>query len=197
MRLLSLHILLLFIQFLTFFCQFCGFNAALEGFLPNKNSKILIINTNVVKLMTYKYGYWTAKCRNNCKPSLIAAFHLIRPEKPRQGPRFSVSVLYFLSSIPSFFQSCVYFFSLSYFHFCLFVRGFRGCFCWFLHRGMSSMTEMACATSPSSAFVAAAFGASSSSVRQRYQTVGPLYVCQAGWATLPHSYYALDYCSPK
>ncbi|TKS87215.1 MAP/microtubule affinity-regulating kinase 3 [Collichthys lucidus] len=51
--------------------------------------------------------------------------------------------------------------------------------------------------SPSSAFAAAAFGASSSSVRLRYQTVGPLYVCQAGWATLPHSYYALDYCSPN
>uniref|UniRef100_A0A8C4GLR9 non-specific serine/threonine protein kinase n=1 Tax=Dicentrarchus labrax TaxID=13489 RepID=A0A8C4GLR9_DICLA len=48
----------------------------------------------------------------------------------------------------------------------------------------NSMTEMACATSPSSAFAAAAFGASSSSVRLRYQTVGPLYVCQAGWATL-------------
>ncbi|XP_044022202.1 MAP/microtubule affinity-regulating kinase 3a isoform X31 [Siniperca chuatsi] len=61
----------------------------------------------------------------------------------------------------------------------------------------NSMTEMACATSPSSAFAAAAFGASSSSVRLRYQTVGPLYVCQAGWATLPHSYYALDYCSPN
>lgn len=62
---------------------------------------------------------------------------------------------------------------------------------------MTSMTEMACATSPSSAFAAAAFGASSSSVRLRYQTVGPLYVGQAGWATLPHSYYALDYCTPK
>ncbi|XP_067336591.1 MAP/microtubule affinity-regulating kinase 3a isoform X21 [Channa argus] len=61
----------------------------------------------------------------------------------------------------------------------------------------NSMTEMACATSPSPAFVAAAFGASSSSVRLRYQTVGPLYACQAGWATLPHSYYALDYCSPN
>ncbi|XP_075963424.1 MAP/microtubule affinity-regulating kinase 3a isoform X25 [Anarhichas minor] len=55
----------------------------------------------------------------------------------------------------------------------------------------NSMTEMACATSPSSGFAAAAFGASSSSVR------GPLYVHQAGWATLPHSYYALDYCSPN
>ncbi|XP_029973604.1 MAP/microtubule affinity-regulating kinase 3a isoform X5 [Salarias fasciatus] len=62
----------------------------------------------------------------------------------------------------------------------------------------NSMTEMACATSPaSSAFAAAALGASSSSVRLRYQTVGPLYACQAGWATLPHSYYALDYCSPN
>ncbi|XP_039992414.1 LOW QUALITY PROTEIN: MAP/microtubule affinity-regulating kinase 3a [Xiphias gladius] len=61
----------------------------------------------------------------------------------------------------------------------------------------NSMTEMACATSPSSAFAAAVFGASSSSVRLRYQTVGPLYACQAGWATLPHSYYALDYCSPN
>ncbi|XP_028995007.1 MAP/microtubule affinity-regulating kinase 3a isoform X12 [Betta splendens] len=61
----------------------------------------------------------------------------------------------------------------------------------------NSMTEMACATSPSSAFAATAFGASSSSVRLRYQTVGPLYACQAGWATLPHSYYALDYCLPN
>ncbi|XP_056867566.1 MAP/microtubule affinity-regulating kinase 3a isoform X4 [Takifugu flavidus] len=61
----------------------------------------------------------------------------------------------------------------------------------------NSMTEMACATSPSSAFAAAAFGASSSSVRLRYQTVGPLYVNQTGWATLPQSYYALDYCSPN
>ncbi|XP_022605760.1 MAP/microtubule affinity-regulating kinase 3 isoform X11 [Seriola dumerili] len=34
----------------------------------------------------------------------------------------------------------------------------------------NSMTEMACATSPSSAFAAAVFGASSSSVRLRYQT---------------------------
>ncbi|XP_037833932.1 MAP/microtubule affinity-regulating kinase 3a isoform X19 [Kryptolebias marmoratus] len=59
----------------------------------------------------------------------------------------------------------------------------------------NSMTEMACATSPSSAFAAAAFGASSSSMRQRYQTDGPLYACQAGWALLPHSYYALDRCS--
>ncbi|KAK1891863.1 MAP/microtubule affinity-regulating kinase 3 [Dissostichus eleginoides] len=31
----------------------------------------------------------------------------------------------------------------------------------------------------------------------RYQNVGPLYMGQAGWATLPHSYYALDYYSPK
>ncbi|XP_075883782.1 MAP/microtubule affinity-regulating kinase 3a isoform X19 [Nelusetta ayraudi] len=61
----------------------------------------------------------------------------------------------------------------------------------------NSMTEMACATSPSSGFGATAFGASSSSVRLRHQTVGPLYAGQAGWATLPHSYYALDYCSPK
>ncbi|KAM9707324.1 MAP/microtubule affinity-regulating kinase 3a isoform 16-T16 [Menidia menidia] len=61
----------------------------------------------------------------------------------------------------------------------------------------NSMTEMACATSPSSAFAADVFGASSSSMQQRYQTVNPLYACQAGWATLPHSYYALDYCSPN
>nr|XP_020443902.1 MAP/microtubule affinity-regulating kinase 3 [Monopterus albus] len=53
----------------------------------------------------------------------------------------------------------------------------------------NSMTEMACATSPSSAL--------SSSVRLRYQTVSPLYACQTGWATLPHSYYVLDYCSPN
>nr|XP_040055773.1 LOW QUALITY PROTEIN: MAP/microtubule affinity-regulating kinase 3a [Gasterosteus aculeatus aculeatus] len=56
----------------------------------------------------------------------------------------------------------------------------------------NSMTEMACATSPSSGFAGAAFGASSGSVRLRYQNAGP-----AGWATLPHSYYALDYCSPN
>ncbi|KAM6912755.1 MAP/microtubule affinity-regulating kinase 3a isoform 9-T9 [Xenentodon cancila] len=61
----------------------------------------------------------------------------------------------------------------------------------------NSMTEMACATSPSSAFAATVFGASSSSVRLTYQTAGPLYACKAGWATLPHSYYALDYCSPN
>lgn len=78
---------------------------------------------------------------------------------------------------------------------CLWFSGLGGvCFC---DDGMNSMTEMACATSPSSAFAAAAFGASSSSVRLRYQTVGPLYVNQTGWATLPQSYYALDYCSPK
>ncbi|KAM4724254.1 MAP/microtubule affinity-regulating kinase 3a isoform 6-T7 [Anableps anableps] len=59
----------------------------------------------------------------------------------------------------------------------------------------NSMTEMACATSPSSAFAAVVFGASSTSVQQRYQTVSPLYACQADWATLPHSYYALDHCS--
>ncbi|XP_054913282.1 MAP/microtubule affinity-regulating kinase 3a isoform X16 [Poeciliopsis prolifica] len=62
----------------------------------------------------------------------------------------------------------------------------------------NSMTEMACATSPSSsssAFAAVVFGASSTSVQQRYQTVSPLYACQADWATLPHSYYALDSCS--
>lgn len=82
-------------------------------------------------------------------------------------------------------------------HFCLCVCGFRGWASCFFDDGMNSMTEMACATSPSSAFAAAAFGASSSSVRLRYQTVGPLYVNQTGWATLPQSYYALDYCSPK
>ncbi|XP_014892452.1 MAP/microtubule affinity-regulating kinase 3a isoform X17 [Poecilia latipinna] len=61
----------------------------------------------------------------------------------------------------------------------------------------NSMTEMAYATSPSSssAFAAVVFGASSTSVQQRYQTVSPLYACQADWATLPHSYYALDRCS--
>ncbi|KAM8834394.1 MAP/microtubule affinity-regulating kinase 3a isoform 20-T21 [Synchiropus picturatus] len=63
----------------------------------------------------------------------------------------------------------------------------------------NSMTEMACATSPSSssAFVSPRFGASSSSVRLRYQTASPLFAGQAGWATLPHSYYALDYCTPN
>ncbi|KAF3845100.1 hypothetical protein F7725_008263 [Dissostichus mawsoni] len=65
----------------------------------------------------------------------------------------------------------------------------------------NSMSEMACATSPSSSsssgFAAAAFAASSSSVQLRYQNVGPLYMGQAGWATLPHSYYALDYYSPN
>ncbi|XP_061741997.1 MAP/microtubule affinity-regulating kinase 3-like isoform X6 [Nerophis ophidion] len=61
----------------------------------------------------------------------------------------------------------------------------------------NSMTEMARAASPSPSLVAAALGASSGSVRLRYQTASPLYACQAGWATLPHSYYALDYCSPN
>ncbi|XP_027857489.1 MAP/microtubule affinity-regulating kinase 3-like isoform X25 [Xiphophorus couchianus] len=61
----------------------------------------------------------------------------------------------------------------------------------------NSMTEMACAISPSSssAFGAVVFGASSTSVQQRYHTVSPLYACQADWATLPQSYYALDHCS--
>ncbi|XP_032403952.1 MAP/microtubule affinity-regulating kinase 3-like isoform X6 [Xiphophorus hellerii] len=61
----------------------------------------------------------------------------------------------------------------------------------------NSMTEMACAISPSSssAFGAVVFGASSTSVQQRYHIVSPLYACQADWATLPHSYYALDRCS--
>lgn len=97
----------------------------------------------------------------------------------------------FFLSFPSFSSR---FFSSSCFWFlpvCLWFWGGGGLF--FFRRGMTSMTEMACATSPSSASAAA----SSSSVRLRYQTVGPLYVCQAGWATLPHSYYALDYCSPK
>ncbi|XP_054651501.1 MAP/microtubule affinity-regulating kinase 3a isoform X5 [Dunckerocampus dactyliophorus] len=61
----------------------------------------------------------------------------------------------------------------------------------------NSMTEMARAASPSPSLAAAALGASSGSVRLRYQTASPLYACQAGWATLPHSYYALDYCSPN
>lgn len=122
----------------------------------------------------------------------------VSPFEARQDPkkRFPLfhSLIYFLS-VPSFFL--VFAFPFSHhliFHFCLCVCGSGDCF---FHCGMTSMTEMACATSPSSAFAAAAFGASSSSVRLRYQTVGPLYVCQAGWATLPHSYYALDYCSPK
>lgn len=113
-------------------------------------------------------------------------------ENPDRIPRTD-----FLCFIPLF--SFCYLLSLFshhlIFHFCLCVCDSGG---WVFYRfGMTSMTEMACATSPSSAFAAAAFGASSSSVRLRYQTVGPLYVCQAGWATLPHSYYALDYCSPK
>ncbi|XP_061890389.1 MAP/microtubule affinity-regulating kinase 3a isoform X3 [Entelurus aequoreus] len=61
----------------------------------------------------------------------------------------------------------------------------------------NSMTEMARAASPSPSLVATALSASSGSVRLRYQTASPLYACQAGWATLPHSYYALDYCSPN
>lgn len=93
--------------------------------------------------------------------------------------------------VPFFFLIIFYF---SFLPVCLWFRVVGGVF---FRCGMTSMTEMACATSPSSAFAAAAFGASSSSVRLRYQTVGPLYVCQAGWATLPHSYYALDYCTPK
>uniref|UniRef100_A0A3P8W2R0 MAP/microtubule affinity-regulating kinase 3 n=1 Tax=Cynoglossus semilaevis TaxID=244447 RepID=A0A3P8W2R0_CYNSE len=60
----------------------------------------------------------------------------------------------------------------------------------------NSMTEMAHATSPSSAFTAAMLGASSSSIRLRHQTVGPLSSFQ-GRAALPHSYYALDYDTPN
>ncbi|XP_057715191.1 MAP/microtubule affinity-regulating kinase 3a isoform X3 [Corythoichthys intestinalis] len=44
----------------------------------------------------------------------------------------------------------------------------------------NSMSSVARAVSPSPSL--------------RCQAAGPLYACQAGWATLPHSYYALDYC---
>lgn len=101
-------------------------------------------------------------------------------------------------STPFFLFTSPFLINLSSISACVFViRGGVFVFCPLPCYGMTSMTEMACATSPPSAFAAAAFGASSSSVRLRYQTVGPLYACQAGWATLPHSYYALDYCSPK
>lgn len=101
-------------------------------------------------------------------------------------------------STPFFLFTSPFLINLSSISACVFViRGGVFVFCPPPCYGMTSMTEMACATSPPSAFAAAAFGASSSSVRLRYQTVGPLYACQAGWATLPHSYYALDYCSPK
>lgn len=126
--------------------------------------------------------------------------------EPDKGSQGKIS-LYFLVSFPIFFSfssnflSCLYFPLFSH---NLIFSFLPVCVCdsgvgWglFSHRGMTSMTEMARATSPSSAFAATSFGASSSSVRLRYQTVGPLYVYQAGWATLPHSYYALDYCSPK
>lgn len=112
-----------------------------------------------------------------------------------------------ISTFPGFFFCFSLLFTRLLFRLCLYL--FVGFFFVFadgvlgvapfliLHCGMTSMTEMACATSPSSGFGATAFGASSSSVRLRHQTVGPLYAGQAGWATLPHSYYALDYCSPK
>lgn len=129
-------------------------------------------------------------------------FTVERKSRQNQKKRFPLfhPVSFFLFLL---FFSCIYLRSLFffshhlYFSFlpvCLWFRAVGGVF---FRCGMTSMTEMACATSPSSAFAAAAFGASSSSVRLRYQTVGPLYVGQAGWATLPHSYYALDYCTPK
>lgn len=162
------------------------------------------MNTNIVKscylLWMYRRvskSYWF---NNNSSVSPFEARFSpsIVERKPKQDPekRFPLfrSRIFFLS-IPSFFLVFTSPFSHHLiFHFCLCVCGSGGVF---FRCGMTSMTEMARATSPSSAFAATAFGASSSSVRLRYQTVGPLYVCQAGWATLPHSYYALDYCSPK
>lgn len=130
-------------------------------------------------------------------------FTVERKSRQNQKKRFPLfhPVTFFLS-IPSFLFLYLFTFPLFFSHHlyfsflpvCLWFRAVGGVF---FRCGMTSMTEMACATSPSSAFAAAAFGASSSSVRLRYQTVGPLYVGQAGWATLPHSYYALDYCTPK
>lgn len=133
-------------------------------------------------------------------------FHHLRPDSLRlllkENPNrilrkdflCFVPVFSFFLFLLSFLFLLPLFLIIFIFHFCLCVCGSGGVF---FRCGMTSMTEMARATSPSSAFAATAFGASSSSVRLRYQTVGPLYVCQAGWATLPHSYYALDYCSPK
>lgn len=126
-------------------------------------------------------------------------FLLIEGKKDLHG---SLEKISFVSvpdfSTPFFLFTSPFLINLSSISACVFViRGGVFVFCPPPRYGMTSMTEMACATSPPSAFAAAAFGASSSSVRLRYQTVGPLYACQAGWATLPHSYYALDYCSPK
>lgn len=161
------------------------------------------MNPNVAKFKASKYKYLQ---NYQCQPSTLelSSFLLLKenPDRIRRKDFrcFTPLLSFFLFLL---FFSCIYLRSLFffshhlYFSFlpvCLWFRAVGGVF---FRCGMTSMTEMACATSPSSAFAAAAFGASSSSVRLRYQTVGPLYVGQAGWATLPHSYYALDYCTPK
>lgn len=149
------------------------------------------MNTNVIKSNVSVYN--------------IVSHHLKPKNNPNQidKKRFPVSFLFFLCFFFLLIFLCLLFpFLIILFSFllvCLWFGAWVVFFFFFfhLHSGMTSMTEMACATSPSSAFVATEFGVSSSSVRLRYQTVGPLYVNQPGWATLPHSYYALDYCSPK
>lgn len=147
--------------------------------------------------INFKPFSWMQKSPTHIFKAKSSAFSDQRSEgsvgtKTGSKKRFPVSFPYLLSFCCTFLSPHNLFC-----HFCLCVCGFWGWGFCFFDDGMNSMTEMACATSPSSAFAAAAFGASSSSVRLRYQTVGPLYVNQTGWATLPQSYYALDYCSPK
>lgn len=162
------------------------------------NSRLL--NMDIGKSINFSLpnSYWLNS--NSSVSPFENPFYLKKIQTRSQG---KISLFSFIPfSFWSLFLSCIYFpfshhlvFFFVFISACVFVVSVG--ILLFFHCGMSSMTEMACATSPSSGFAAAAFGASSGSVRLRYQNVGPLYVCQAGWATLPHSYYALDCCSPK
>lgn len=110
-----------------FLCQYCGLNAVLELFLPNKNAKLLIMNKNVVKFKARKYGY--TKISSSASQTRTAVFHHLLKENPDRI--LFVSSLYFLSLIPSFLYLLPLFLIILFFHFCLCVCGSGGC-CFFI-----------------------------------------------------------------
>lgn len=180
-------------QFFTYKCSFRPTRMEHSSLWTQMWPNSKLVNINIYKTISVS--------RPHSNSLLFYCWKKIQTESEEKisvvSPRYFLSFYSFFSFlvfiyVPSFFFSHHLYFS--FLPVCLWFRAVGGVF---FRCGMTSMTEMACATSPSSAFAAAAFGASSSSVRLRYQTVGPLYVGQAGWATLPHSYYALDYCTPK
>lgn len=180
-------------QFFTYKCSFRPTRMEHSSLWTQMWPNSKLVNINIYKTISVS--------RPHSNSLLFYCWKKIQTESEEKisvvSSRYFLSFYSFFSFlvfiyVPSFFFSHHLYFS--FLPVCLWFRAVGGVF---FRCGMTSMTEMACATSPSSAFAAAAFGASSSSVRLRYQTVGPLYVGQAGWATLPHSYYALDYCTPK